>query len=57
MGKKGEFEEAADHLVFAIGGNFSEYCLQTLQICYPFFSPKCGDKDDNSTEAMKVKVI
>lgn len=41
LGKKGEFEEAADHLIDAIGGNFS--------------SPKCGDPADNSTEALKIK--
>jgi len=41
LGKKGEFVEAADHLIDAIGGNFS--------------IPKCGDPADNSTEALKIK--
>jgi len=40
-GKKGDFEHAAGHLVFAIGGDLD--------------NPKCGDPLDNSTEALAVK--
>merc|ERR1712226_1810992 len=39
--KKGEFEHAAEHLIFAVGGNMS--------------NPKCGDPNDNSTEALATK--
>jgi len=39
--KQGEFMAAADHLIFAVGGNMS--------------NPKCGDPDDNSTEALATK--
>jgi len=39
--KNGEFNHAADHLIFAVGGNMSD--------------PKCGDPNDNSTEALETK--
>jgi len=39
--KKGEFMHAAEHLIFAVGGNMSD--------------PKCGDPNDNSTEALATK--
>merc|ERR1711971_556772 len=39
--KQGEFMAAADHLIFAVGGNMS--------------NPKCADPDDNSTEALATK--
>jgi len=39
--KQGEFMAAADHLIFAVGGNMS--------------NPKCGDPNDNSTEALATK--
>merc|ERR1711936_891190 len=39
--KKGEFLHAAEHLIFAVGGNMSD--------------PKCGDPNDNSTEALATK--
>jgi len=39
--KSGEFNHAADHLIFAVGGNMSD--------------PKCGDPNDKSTEAQETK--
>jgi len=39
--KKGEFMHAAEHLIFAVGGNMS--------------NPQCGDPNDNSTEALATK--
>merc|ERR1719318_1661443 len=39
--KNGEFNHAADHLIFAVGGNMSD--------------PKCGEPNDNSTEALETK--